>query len=71
MLVEGVTRVRRHTFCLLLGLIITAGIISNQSQVEAMKASPHPFVVEQDDEEIILKMKGDEYQHWITDEDGK
>eukprot|EP00536_Pseudo-nitzschia_multiseries_P015296 jgi/Psemu1/69436/estExt_Genemark1.C_8530018 len=33
-----------------------------------MKASPHPFVVEQDGEELTLKIKGDEHQHWVTDD---
>jgi len=54
---------------LLLVWIMLSAIIPTQLQAEAMKASPHPFVVEQDDEEIILKFKGDEHQHWITDED--
>jgi hypothetical protein len=37
----------------------------------AMTASPHPFIVHQFNESIPLKIKGDEFDNWITDEDGK
>lgn len=43
----------------------------NHSQTTAMKASPHTFVVDQDDEDIILKIKGDESDHWVTNQHGK
>lgn len=40
-------------------------------QTTAMKASPHTFVVNQDEEEIVLKIKGDESDHWVTNQHGK
>lgn len=36
-----------------------------------MKASPHTFVVDQDDEQIVLKIKGDESDHWVTNQHGE
>ena len=40
-------------------------------QTHAMKASPHTFSVQQDDEEVVLKIKGDEYDHWVTNQHGE
>ncbi|KAL3905452.1 MAG: hypothetical protein SGILL_009674 [Bacillariaceae sp.] len=34
----------------------------------AMTASPHAFPVEQLNETVMLKINGDEFSHWITDE---
>lgn len=51
--------------------IFVAGTIPNSVQVEAMKASPHTFIVDQDDEEIVLKIKGDEIDHWVTNQHGE
>ena len=38
---------------------------------QAMMASPHVFFVEQFEDTIGLKIKGDEHEHWVTDIDGK
>jgi len=53
---------------LLVVWVILYVFITRLSQTEAMKASPHTFVVTQDEEDIILKIKGDEDDHWITNQ---
>ena len=45
-------------------------MISTQT-TQAMMASPHVFFVEQFEDTIGLKIKGDEHEHWVTDIDGK
>ena len=52
-------------------LLVVWIAISGIVPAEAMNASPYTFMVEQDDEEIILKIKGDEDDHWITNQHGK
>lgn len=68
---DSIGIILRKKIGLLLIWILMSGIMPNRLFTEAMKASPHPFVVEQDDEEIRLKIKGDELQHWVTDDEGK
>jgi hypothetical protein len=54
-----------------MSLLVIWITISGIVPAEAMNASPYTFVVEQDDEEITLKIKGDEDEHWITNQHGK
>ena len=61
----------RQVAALTLVWILMTGFYPNQSRTTAMKASPHTFVVNQDDEEIVLKIKGDESDHWVTNQHGK
>ena len=55
---------------LLVVWVVLFGFVTHLSQTEAIKASPHTFVVTQDEEDIILKIKGDEDDHWITNQQG-
>jgi hypothetical protein len=63
--------IMRNKVSLIVVWIAISGIVQDRSQTEAMKASPHTFVVKQYDKEIILKIKGDEDDHWITNQHGK
>ena len=46
-------------------------VVPNRSQTHAMKASPHAFSVNQDEEDVVLKIKGDEFDHWVTNQHGE
>ena len=45
--------------------------IGLQWMVQAMMASPHTYLADQNEETITLKIKGDEQENWVTDMDGK
>mmetsp|Transcript_11951 Transcript_11951/g.30318 ORF Transcript_11951/g.30318 Transcript_11951/m.30318 type:complete len:767 (-) Transcript_11951:168-2468(-) len=63
------TAILRNIVSLLTIWIFFSGMIPNSlCQTKAMKASPHTFVVDQDDEQIVLKIKGDESDHWVTNQ---
>ena len=68
---KGIASILRNTMSLLLAWIVISGSRMNPLQTQAMMASPHPFLVEQYEETITLKIKGDEIEHWVTDKDGK
>ena len=57
-------------------LILSVSLGGNSSKsclrtAQAMMASPHAFKVEQWNETIDLKIKGDEKVNWVTDMNGK
>ena len=68
---EAMLGMMRHIAKLTIVWVLMADFYPNQSRATATKASPHTFVVNQDDEEIILKIKGDESDHWVTNQYGK
>ena len=70
-IVGAILAIMRNIVSLTVLWILVSGNFPNQSQTEAMKASPHTFVVVQDDEEIVLKIKGDESDHWVTNQNGE
>ena len=45
--------------------------IGLQWMVQAMMASPHTYLADQNEDTITLKIKGDEQENWVTDMDGK
>ena len=61
----------RNMVSIVLLWTVISGFMPIGSQSEAMKASPHTFILKQEDEDIVLKIKGDELDHWVTNQYGK
>lgn len=61
----------RNTVSLSLVWMMFGSGTTAPTMAQAMMASPHAFLVEQFEETISLKIKGDELKHWVTDMDGK
>lgn len=68
---KAIRAMMRNIAACTIAWVLMVDLYPNHSQTTAMKASPHTFVVDQDDEEIILKIKGDESDHWVTNQHGK
>ena len=49
----------------------TTTTIGPQWMAQAMMASPHTYLADQNEETITLKIKGDEQENWVTDMNGK
>ena len=49
----------------------TTTTIGPQWMAQAMMASPHTYLADQNEDTITLKIKGDEQENWVTDMDGK
>jgi len=47
----------------------TTTTIGPQWMAQAMMASPHTYLADQNEETITLKIKGDEQENWVTDMD--
>lgn len=67
-IVDMILTIMRNTVSLIMVWTIVSSITPNQLQTKAIKASPYNFVVNQDDEDIMLKIKGDDSDHWITNQ---
>ena len=71
---NGITVLMKGILATLLRNVISFLLVWTMISAEttqAMIASPHAFFVEQFEDTIGLKIRGDEHEHWVTDMDGK